>query len=62
MHVVWRFSRFPGQNEFRLLQRAWNALSSAEERAIYDSKLRDQAIVANTASSNHLEIDIDDME
>ena len=57
-----RFISILVQSEFRLLQRAWNAVSSAEERAIYDSKLRDQAIVASTASSNHLEIDIDDME
>ena len=50
------------QDEFRVLRKAWSTLSDPAARYQYDAKLRDLEIVANTATSNHLEIDIDDME
>jgi hypothetical protein len=48
--------------EFLRLQRAWVALSTPNARDEYDRQLKDDAIVASTATSNHLEIDLDDME
>jgi len=50
------------QAEFRLVHKAWEVLRDTELRQQYDQRLQDEAIVANTASSNHLEIDLDDME
>ena len=50
------------QEEFLRIQAAWETLSDVTARQEYDQQLKEEAMLANTTSSNHLEIDIDDME